>query len=206
MISEEHSCVGVDGRKSEQQHGGYDEHSIASSEPDQQIVYGTFHLRPGEDYHRDDIPNDAQKSNDVQQHSVGDELEENFRLVHRILEVCSVEAVSVTGVVHFNVSRSRDVVDVGIKGGGEEHIREIHCDVCVSRWLESQLVVMARHGMLVTPTGPDRRIFCFTLSLALRLRIVMAGNLGPPLWGTRFRELRVSHRSQLRQRSFRAQV
>jgi len=71
----------VDDGQPEQQHGCDDQHGVAPRQSDQQVVDGRLHLRPGQDHHGYDVAQYAEHADHVQQHAVGDELEQQVVIV-----------------------------------------------------------------------------------------------------------------------------
>jgi len=81
VVREQAAGARVDHRQPEQQDGRDDEHGVAPGQPDQQVVDGGLHLRPGQDDHRDHVAQDAERAHRVQQHAVRDELEQQIAVV-----------------------------------------------------------------------------------------------------------------------------
>lgn len=75
----------VDHGQPEQQYGRDDQHGVAPGQPDQQVVDGRLHLRPGQYDHRDHVAQDAEHADHVQQHAVRDELEQQVVVVHLVV-------------------------------------------------------------------------------------------------------------------------
>lgn len=79
VVREQTLAVGVYAGQSEQQDAGDYQHRVDPGQSYEEVVDAGAHLGPREDYHGDDVAQDAQQADDVDEEAVGDEPEE----VHR---------------------------------------------------------------------------------------------------------------------------